>query len=108
MSWNKSRAKKRVRFFILTVFLVDQNVVVYSDAYEAAHGADAIIVLTEWDEFRHFDYGKLYKTMRHPASIFDGRLLLNQKELADIGFHVYSIGIGSRRAERKLKSRCKA
>jgi UDPglucose 6-dehydrogenase len=61
-------------------------------AYDAAANADVIVVLTEWDEFKNLDYGKIYASMRKPAFIFDGRLLLDSKKLKSIGFQVEVIG----------------
>jgi UDPglucose 6-dehydrogenase len=50
-------------------------------------------VLTEWDEFKTYDWQKIYDGMQKPAFVFDGRNLLNRAELEAIGF-VYQ-GIGS-------------
>jgi UDPglucose 6-dehydrogenase len=62
------------------------------DPYQAASGADAIAVMTEWDVFTRLDYEKIFKSMVHPAFIFDGRNILDHKRLFDIGFNVYPIG----------------
>lgn len=62
------------------------------DPYEAAEGADAIILLTEWEQFKALDYKKLYKHMRKPAFVFDGRNVLDHKALRAIGFEVKAIG----------------
>ncbi|VDD95641.1 unnamed protein product [Enterobius vermicularis] len=80
---------------------VDKLVVVSHDPYEAAAKSHAIVVITEWDEFKarlvvkiftKLDYERLYASMVHPASIFDGRLILDQKRLREIGFQVFAIG----------------
>lgn len=65
-----------------------------SNAYEAADGADAIVICTEWDEFRDtkLDYEKIYKNMKKPAFIFDGRLILDEKRLKAMGYKVETIG----------------
>ena len=63
-----------------------------NDPYEAAKGAHAIAVMTEWDEFKNYDYQKLYDGMLKPAFIFDGRNILDHKKLIDIGFEVHAIG----------------
>ncbi|GAB5033160.1 udp-glucose 6-dehydrogenase [Nannochloropsis oceanica] len=60
--------------------------------YEAAKGAHAIAVLTEWDEFKEYDYQRIYDSMAKPAFIFDGRNILDQKMLRSIGFENYAIG----------------
>lgn len=66
---------------------------VFDNAYDACKGAHAIAVLTEWDEFTTYDWQKIYDSMHKPAFVFDGRNILNAKELEAIGF-VYN-GIGS-------------
>ena len=60
--------------------------------YEAAADAHAIAVLTEWDEFRTLDFGKLKAGMCQPASIFDGRNILDLQALAALGFRVHGVG----------------
>ena len=68
------------------------NVSFVEDPYEAATGCDAIAVVTEWDVYRHLDYEKIFGSMRKPAFIFDGRNILDHKNLYNIGFNVYPIG----------------
>ena len=64
-----------------------------NDPYAAMEGAHAIAVLTEWDEFKKYDWQRIYNGMQKPAFVFDGRNVLNRKALETIGF-VYK-GIGS-------------
>ena len=71
---------------------VDKLVSFASDPYEAVAGADALIVCTEWDEFKTLDYEKVYEKMNKPAFVFDGRLILDGVALKKIGFHVQTIG----------------
>lgn len=59
---------------------------------EAARGAHGICVLTEWDEFKGYDYQQVYDAMVKPAFIFDGRNILDHQKLRDIGFIVYALG----------------
>jgi len=70
------------------------NVTICKDPYEALEGAHAIAVLTEWDEFKTFDYERVYSTMPKPAFIFDGRNILDLARLRAIGFTAYGIGKG--------------
>ena len=70
----------------------DSTVEFAPSAMHAAKGAYALLVLTEWDEFRQLDFEAIYQTMPKPAWIFDGRSLLDHKKLRSIGFNVYSIG----------------
>jgi UDPglucose 6-dehydrogenase len=60
-------------------------------AYEAVTGADALVVVTEWNEFREPDFPKIRALMRHPA-IFDGRNIYNPGVLRGLGFHYEGIG----------------
>jgi UDPglucose 6-dehydrogenase len=62
------------------------------DPYAAARGAHAIAVLTEWSQFTGLDYEAIYRSMAKPAAIFDGRNILDHKQLHEIGFNVYAIG----------------
>jgi UDPglucose 6-dehydrogenase len=66
---------------------------VFDNAYEACKNAHAIAILTEWDEFTTYDWKRIYDSMHKPAFIFDGRNILNAKQLESIGF-VYN-GIGA-------------
>lgn len=69
-----------------------QNITFATSAEEAAKGAHALLVLTEWDEFKTLDFEKIYQNMLKPAWIFDGRNILDRPKLEQIGFKVYSIG----------------
>uniref|UniRef100_A0A1I7U745 UDP-glucose 6-dehydrogenase n=1 Tax=Caenorhabditis tropicalis TaxID=1561998 RepID=A0A1I7U745_9PELO len=71
---------------------VERLITVETDPYSAARGAHAIVVLTEWDEFVELNYDRIHADMQHPAAIFDGRLILDQKTLRDIGFRTFAIG----------------
>jgi UDPglucose 6-dehydrogenase len=62
------------------------------DPYEACAGSDAIAVMTEWDIYARLDFEKIYKSMRKPAFLFDGRNILDHKKLYEIGFNVFPIG----------------
>jgi len=66
--------------------------IVASSAYEAAKHSSALAVVTEWDEFKTLDYKKIYADMEKPASIFDGRNILDLKSLSAIGFRTHAIG----------------
>lgn len=65
----------------------------YTDPYEACKDTHAIAVLTEWDEFKDYDWQRIYDSMLKPAKIFDGRNLLDVDKLRTIGFKVQSIGV---------------
>ncbi len=55
-------------------------------------GASAILVLTEWDIFKTYNYEEFYKTMEKPAHVFDGRNLLDGEKLQEVGFDYHKIG----------------
>ena len=65
---------------------------VVNDPYEASKKAHAIAILTEWDEFKDYDYKSIYDLMLKPAFIFDGRRLLDDISLKEKGFKVFKIG----------------
>ncbi|HAQ38649.1 MAG TPA: nucleotide sugar dehydrogenase, partial [Saprospirales bacterium] len=68
------------------------KLVVHTDPYAAMKEAHAIAVLTEWDEFRTYDWERVYNNMIKPAFVFDGRNILNAKQLFQLGFRVFQIG----------------
>ncbi|MCC6550499.1 MAG: nucleotide sugar dehydrogenase [Ignavibacteriaceae bacterium] len=68
------------------------SIIFEEDPYKAAEGSDAVAVMTEWKLYRTLDYKKIYKTMRKPAFVFDGRNILQGKELQETGFHYFGIG----------------
>merc|ERR1711998_225476 len=68
------------------------DIAIEADPYLCAAGAHAIAILTEWDEFKTYDYQKIYDSMAKPCFIFDGRNILNHNELRKIGFNVECIG----------------
>jgi UDPglucose 6-dehydrogenase len=69
-----------------------KGVEVVNDPYEACKDAHAIAVLTEWDQFKDYDWKAIYDNMKKPAFIFDGRNLLDSNMLKEIGFVSHTIG----------------
>merc|ERR1712217_834440 len=83
---------------------VDESRFIFSkSAEEAVDGAHALVILTEWDEFKTLPYNEFYAAMMKPAFIFDGRSILNHGKLGDIGFEVHAIGKG-RGADGRLRA----
>jgi UDPglucose 6-dehydrogenase len=70
-----------------------EYVKVFEDPYRACENAHAIAILTEWDEFKDYDWQRIYDNMLKPAKIFDGRNILDAEKLRAIGFKVKSIGV---------------
>lgn len=68
---------------------------VSKDPIAITEDAHAIALLTEWDEFKSYDWSLIFEKMLKPAFIFDGRRLLDRKELSKIGFKYYKIGESS-------------
>ncbi|KAK3099367.1 hypothetical protein FSP39_003350 [Pinctada imbricata] len=67
-------------------------VTICDDPYQAALGTHALVVCTEWDEFKTLEYDRIYKSMLKPAFVFDGRLILDHEKLMSLGFQVITIG----------------
>ena len=75
-----------------TAKLIFKNKIEYSkNSYEAAENADALLLLTEWNEFRRPDFEKIKAIMNQPV-IFDGRNLYNAARIQEKGFIYYQIG----------------
>lgn len=60
-------------------------------SYEALNGSDALLLVTEWNEFRNPDFDKIKQTLKLPI-IFDGRNQYNAKNLEELGFEYYCVG----------------
>ncbi len=75
-------------------------------AYEAVQGADALVIITEWQEFRSPDLDELKEALSHQA-IFDGRNLYDPDLMRELGFAYYAIGRGhgTRTADQKYRRR---
>ncbi len=62
-----------------------------TDAYEAAEGADVVVLLTEWDELKKTDWSRLATVVERPL-IIDGRNALSREDVSSNGFHYIGIG----------------
>src|SRR5271165_6758215 len=62
-----------------------------ADAYEAATGADALLILTEWEEFAALDLARLRTLVKYPI-VLDGRNLYDPEVMVEHGFSYYSVG----------------
>ncbi len=69
----------------------DVNIKFASSAYDAANGADALLILTEWEEFAHLDLNRLSRILKYPI-VIDGRNLYDSQGMAAHGFTYYSVG----------------
>jgi len=70
----------------------EENLELLESPYEAAQGAHALAIMTEWELYRSLDWEKIYDSMEKPAFVFDGRNLLDHERLFKIGFNVYPLG----------------
>ena len=77
-------------------FLKNQIWSTSNDLYKSIDGADAVLILTEWDEFTKLDWGKVSKIMRKPSWIFDTRSILNPDDILSKNLRYWRIGDGSK------------
>jgi UDPglucose 6-dehydrogenase len=71
--------------------LTISNLKFANSAYEAARGADALLILTEWEEFANLDLDRLNRELKYPI-VIDGRNLYDPEVMAANGFTYYSVG----------------
>jgi UDPglucose 6-dehydrogenase len=85
--------------------VVRDRVSIAKSPYDAATEAAAIVIATEWDEFRcdQMDYQRVYDGMNKPAYLFDGRLIIDEAVLKNIGFEVEVIGKGAGRQRESFE-----
>jgi len=69
-----------------------EGIEVCSDPYAACDGAAVLVVLTEWEDFRRADFGKVASLLSRPLRVVDARNLLDPAELRKLGFHYTGIG----------------
>jgi len=70
---------------------MNSNLKYANSAYEAAAGADALLILTEWEEFANLDLDRLSRELKYPI-VIDGRNLYDPDVMAAHGFTYYSVG----------------
>ncbi|MEI6950852.1 UDP-glucose/GDP-mannose dehydrogenase family protein, partial [Paraflavisolibacter sp. H34] len=71
--------------------LIGDKIAFAASQYEALEGADALIIATEWNEFRTPDFSKLQSALKQPV-VFDGRNLFEVASMEEKGFYYESIG----------------
>jgi UDPglucose 6-dehydrogenase len=62
------------------------------DIYKSAKNADAIIIITEWQEYRELNWQKLSSLMRKPAWIFDTRKIVPKDNMIKLGINFWQVG----------------
>jgi UDPglucose 6-dehydrogenase len=71
-----------------------------ANPYAAVEGAEALFLVTEWNEFRQPDFARVKQLMAKPV-VFDGRNIWNPQRLADLGFTYYAVGRGAARSRSR-------
>ena len=77
-----------------------EKVVYGKRSYDIVKGADALIIVTEWNEFREPDFERIKKLLKTPV-VFDGRNIYNPSKLREMGFEYYGIGYGENRGGKR-------
>ena len=67
----------------------------FNDPLECTKGVQGIVILTEWDEFKDYDYRQMYEAMEKPAYLFDFRRILNTEQMKTIGFNFIQLGVNN-------------
>jgi len=73
---------------------VFKRVIMCDSPYKVAEGADALVLATEWNEFKQIDLKRIYDLMRQPI-IMDGRNLWDPEKVISIGFKYFGVGRGA-------------
>lgn len=71
--------------------VITSGITLANSPYEAAHASDALLILTEWDEFANLDLDRLRRELKYPI-VIDGRNLYDPEVMAALGFTYYSVG----------------
>jgi UDPglucose 6-dehydrogenase len=87
--------------------LLGETISYAPDAYAAARGADALLILTEWKEFESLDLPRLKALLNYPI-VLDGRNLYRREDMASAGLHYYSVGREASEAPHPLSSKSKS
>ena len=71
---------------------MEGDIAFVEDPYEAAYGAHAVTLVTQWQQYRDLDYGRILGNMMRPAYLFDGRNHLDHQYLFNLGYNVFPLG----------------
>jgi len=72
--------------------LTGQSPVYAQDAYDAARGSDAVVLATEWNQFRNLDLARMKKLLRHPLLV-DLRNIYQSERVQDAGLQYVGVGV---------------
>jgi UDPglucose 6-dehydrogenase len=87
-------ATENIRKAVTPRLVETRQLVFCDDQYEALEGCDALLLVTEWKQFRNPDLGMVKRKLRAPA-VFDGRNQYDPSDLKAAGFEYYGIGRGA-------------
>ena len=79
---------------ISTKIEFDSNFSCTNDLNSAFENADAIVILTEWEQYKNLNWEKISKLMRYPAWVFDTRNILEKSHIQKLGMKIWSLGDG--------------
>ncbi len=97
-----TQAKIMVELGFDSLSLAKTNIMFADSPAEACCGADAAVVITEWDEFETIDWKNISEQMRKPAWVFDTRGCINQAECKHAGLNLWVVGIGEITGSKNL------
>jgi UDPglucose 6-dehydrogenase len=72
-------------------FYFKDTILYAEDEYAALNGSDALLVVTEWNEFRNPDFALVKSKLKQPL-VFDGRNIFEPEKMKELGFVYYSVG----------------
>jgi UDPglucose 6-dehydrogenase len=70
-----------------------KHVTLCKNPYEVTEGCDALVLATEWNEFKQLDFERIHKAMKQPI-IMDGRNLWDPDHMREMGFTYFGVGRG--------------
>ena len=74
--------------------LTENNWSFFENIYEATSDVDAIVILTEWEDYKKVNWQKIVSNTRKPAWIFDTRIILDPKDIKSLGINLWQLGLG--------------
>ncbi len=90
-----SNSLKNLKNAVNDSFKIEENVCMSSSFEQLANGSDAILILTEWVEFKEIEWLKISKLMRKPSWIFDCRDIIDINHFRESDLNIWKIGFGS-------------
>ncbi len=95
---NDPKVSEKEVFHSLNIYNLkkeQKNITFEKDIVQAANKADAIVILTDWEQYKNLNWEQIYKIMRKPAWVFDTRRVLSIETLKELKLNVWQLGNGS-------------